>query len=77
MNKKIPIFIAVTTVATVAVYLGLENSLFFPTFFSTPITSEEAVSIIVDKLNLTKYNLNDFSTSTCISKVTVAFLNLT
>jgi hypothetical protein len=62
VNKKIPIFIAVTIVATVVVYLGLENSLFFPTFFSTPITSEEAVSIVVDKLNLTKYNPNDFST---------------
>ncbi|MFZ0515186.1 MAG: hypothetical protein WAM14_26550, partial [Candidatus Nitrosopolaris sp.] len=62
MDKKIPIFIAVAIVATVVVYLGLENSLFFPTFFSTPISSEEAVSIVVDKLNLTKYNVNDFST---------------
>ena len=62
MNKKIPIFIAVTTVATVAVYLGLEGSLLFPTFFSTPITGEDAVSIVADKLNLTKYNPNDFST---------------
>lgn len=62
MDKKIPIFIAVTIVATVFVYLGLENSLFFPTFYSTPISSEEAVSIVIAKLNLTKYNLNDFST---------------
>jgi hypothetical protein len=62
VNKKILIFIAVTTVATVAVYLGLEGSLLFPTLFSTPITGEDAVSIVVDKLNLTKYNPNDFST---------------
>jgi hypothetical protein len=62
VNKKIPIFIAVTTVATVAVYLGLEGSLLFPTFFSTPITGEDAVSIVAYKLNLTKYNPNDFST---------------
>ena len=62
MNKKIPIFIAVTIVATVVVYLGLENSLFFPTFFSTPITSDEAISIVAAKMNLTKYNLNDFLT---------------
>jgi len=62
VNKKIPIFIAVTIVATVVVYLGLENSLFFPTFFSTPITSDEAISIVAAKMNLTKYNLNDFLT---------------
>lgn len=62
MEKKIPIFIAVALIATVAVYLGLENSLLFPTFFSTPISSEEAVSIVLDKLNLTKPSLNNFTT---------------
>ena len=61
MDKKIPIFIAVAIVATVVVYLALENSLFFPTFFSAPITSDEAVSIVAHTLNLTNYDVNDFS----------------
>ena len=61
MDKKIPIFIAVAIVATVVVYLALENSLFFPTFFSAPITSDEAVSIVAHTLNLTNHDVNDFS----------------
>lgn len=61
MDKKIPIFIAVAVVATVIVYLALENSLFFPTFFSAPITSDEAVSIVAHTLNLTNYDVNNFS----------------
>ncbi len=39
-----------------------ENSLLFPTFFSIPISNEEAMSIVVHKLNITKYNVFDFST---------------
>ena len=62
VDKKIPIFIAVGVVATVVVYLGLEYSLFFPTFFSAPISSEEAVSIVAHTLNLTNYDVNEFST---------------
>jgi hypothetical protein len=61
VDKKIPIFIAVAVVATVIVYLALENSLFFPTFFSAPITSDEAVSIVAHTLNLTNYDVNNFS----------------
>ena len=63
MDKKIPISIAVAIAATVVVYLGLEGSLFFPTFFSAPITSQEAVSIVAHTLNLTNYDVNDFSAS--------------
>jgi hypothetical protein len=61
VDKKIPIFIAVAIVATLVVYLALEISLFFPTFFSTPITSEEAVSIVAHRLNLTNSDVNAFS----------------
>ena len=63
VDKKILIVIAVAIVATVVVYLGLEYSLFLPTFFSAPISSEEAVSIVAHTLNLTNYDVNDFSTS--------------
>jgi hypothetical protein len=62
VDKKIPIVIAVALVTTILVYLALENSLLFPTFFSTPISNEEAISIVVHKLNIMKYNVNDFST---------------
>ena len=61
MDKKILIFIAVAVGATVVVYLALENSLFFPTFFSAPIASEDAVSIVAHTLNLTNYDVNNFS----------------
>jgi hypothetical protein len=61
VDKKIPISIAVAIAATVVVYLGLEGSLFFPTFFSAPITSQEAVSIVAHTLNLTNYDVNHFS----------------
>jgi hypothetical protein len=61
VDKKIPIFIAVAVVATVVVYLALETSLFFPTFFSAPITSEEAISIVAHTQNLTNYDVNNFS----------------
>jgi len=49
-------------IATILVYLALQNSLLFPTFFSTPISNEEAIAIVAHKLNLTKYNVNNFST---------------
>ncbi|HET7147622.1 MAG TPA: hypothetical protein VFI73_03905 [Candidatus Nitrosopolaris sp.] len=62
VDKKIPIFIAVAIIATVVVYLGLEYSQLFPTLFSASISSEEAISVIAHTLNLTNYNVNDFST---------------
>ncbi|HYT01973.1 MAG TPA: hypothetical protein VEL70_03615 [Candidatus Acidoferrum sp.] len=58
MDKKLPI-ISIGIVTTILVYLALQNSLLFPTFFSTPISNEEAISIVAHKLNLTKYNVNN------------------
>ncbi len=48
-------------VATVFVYFGLQSSLLFPTYFSAPISADEAVSIVAHNLNLTKYRASDFS----------------
>jgi hypothetical protein len=56
------ILIAAGIVATVFVYFGLQTSLLFPTYFSTPISPDEAVSIVAHNLNLTKYRTSDFST---------------
>lgn len=61
MDRKLLILIAVGGVATVFVYFGLQNSLLFPTYFSTPISAEEAVSVVAHNLNLTKYSTRDFS----------------
>jgi len=58
VDKKLPI-ISIGIVTTILVYLALQNSLLFPTFFSTPISNEEAISIVAHKLNLTKYNVNN------------------
>jgi len=62
VDKKLAIIISIGMIATILVYLALQNSLLFPTFFSTPISNEEAIAIVAHKLNLTKYNVNNFST---------------
>lgn len=63
MDKKLPVVLGVAFFITILVYLALENSLLYPSLFSTPISSEEAVSIIAQKLNLTKDNMKHFSTA--------------
>ncbi len=62
MDKRLLILIAIGGVATVFVYFGLQNSLLFPTYFSTPITADEAVTVVAHDLNLTNYSTSDFST---------------
>jgi hypothetical protein len=47
---------------TFLVYLGLQNSLKVPALFSAPISSKEAITTVVQKENLARYNLSDFST---------------
>ena len=55
------ILVAIGGAATVFVYFGLQTTLLFPTYFSTPISADEAVSIVAHNLNLTKYTASDFS----------------
>jgi hypothetical protein len=61
MDKKIATLIAIGIAMTALVYLGLQNSLKVPALFYAPLSSEAAVAIVAQKLNLTQYNINDFS----------------
>ena len=61
MDKKILILIGIGGAATIFVYFALETTLLFPTYFSTPISAEEAVSVVAHNLKLTKYSISDFS----------------
>ena len=61
MDKKLLILIGIGGTATLFVYFALQNSLLFPTYFSTPISEEEAVSVVAHNLNLVNYSANDFS----------------
>ena len=62
MDKKIIILVGIGGIVTFLVYLGLQNSLKVPALFSAPISSKEAITMIVQKENLARYNLSDFST---------------
>ena len=61
MDKRLLILIAIGVVATISVYFALQNTLLFPTYFSTPISAQEAVSVVAHNLNLTRYSTSDFS----------------
>jgi hypothetical protein len=62
IDKKLAILAAIGLGVTFLIYLGLQNSLRVPSLFSTPISSDAAVSIVAKKQNLTLYNVNNFYT---------------
>jgi hypothetical protein len=67
MDKKLALSIAVSIVVMFLVYLGLQDSLNRPSIGRLPISSETAISIIMQeqKMNNKDFNqtdLNDFST---------------
>jgi hypothetical protein len=62
MDKKIIILVGIGGIVTFLVYLGLQNSLKVPALFSSPISSKQAITTVVQKENLARYNLSDFST---------------
>jgi hypothetical protein len=62
MDKKIAILIAIGIAVTFLIYLALQSSLKIPALFSTPISSEAAITIVAQKQNLTRYHMSDFST---------------
>jgi hypothetical protein len=62
IDKKVALLTAIGLAVTFLIYLGLQNSLRVPSLFSTPISSEAAVTIVAKNQNLTVYNANDFYT---------------
>jgi hypothetical protein len=62
IDKKVALLTTIGLAVTFLIYLGLQNSLRVPSLFSTPISSEAAVTIVAKNQNLTVYNANDFYT---------------
>ena len=63
INKKVILLILIGIGMTSLTYLALQDSLNRPSISQLPISSQTAVSIIIQQENLTQYKLNDFSTN--------------
>jgi hypothetical protein len=63
INKKVILLILIGIGMTSLTYLALQDSLSRPSISQLPISSQTAVSIIIQQENLTQYKLNDFSTN--------------
>lgn len=63
VNKKMVISISFGIGVTLLTYLALQDSLTRPSLSRLPISSQMAVSIIIQQENLTQNNFNDFSTN--------------
>jgi hypothetical protein len=63
VNKKMVISVSFGIVVMLLTYLALQDSLTRPSLSRLPISSQIAVSIIIQQENLTPNDLNDFSTN--------------
>jgi hypothetical protein len=63
VNKKMVISVSFGIAVMLLTYLALQDSLTRPSLSRLPISSQIAVSIIIQQENLTQNDLNDFSTN--------------
>jgi uncharacterized protein YpmB len=63
VNKKMILSISIGIGVMFLTYLALQDSLNRPSLNRLPISSQTAVSIIIEQENLTQHELNDFSTN--------------
>jgi uncharacterized protein YpmB len=63
VKKKMVVSISIGIGVMFLTYLALQDSLNHPSLSQLPITSETAVSIIIQKENLSGNSLKDFSTN--------------
>ncbi len=63
INKKTILLILIGVGVMFLTYLGLQESLNRPLLSQLPISSETAISIIIQQENLTENKLDDFSTN--------------
>ena len=63
VNKKMILSISIGIGVMFLTYLALQDSLNRPSLNRLPISSQTAVSIIIEQENLTQRELNDFSTN--------------
>jgi hypothetical protein len=52
IDKKFAVTVTVSILVTILVYIGIVTSLERPTLSRTPLSEENAVSIVIDKKNL-------------------------
>ena len=62
IDKKFAVTVTVSILVTILVYIGIVTSLERPTLSRTPLSEENAVSIVIDKKNLNSSDRQDFVT---------------
>jgi hypothetical protein len=62
LDKKFALTVTVSITVTVLVYIGIITSLERPTVSRTPLSEENAISIVIDNRNLTHSDQQDFVT---------------
>ena len=62
IDKKFTLTVSISILVTILVYIGIVTSLERPTLSRTPISKENAISIVIDNRNLTSSELQDFVT---------------
>jgi hypothetical protein len=62
IDKQFAVTVAISILVTILVYIGIVTSLERPTLSRTPLTEENAVSIVIDKKNLNTSDRQDFVT---------------
>jgi len=61
IDKKFAVTVTISILVTILVYIGIVTSLERPTLSRTPLSEENAVSIVIDKKNLNS-SAQDFVT---------------
>ena len=62
IDKKFALTVTISIIVTILVYIGIVTSLERPTLSRTPISKENAISIVIDSRNLTSSDRRDFVT---------------
>lgn len=60
IDKKFALTVTISVLVTILVYIGIITSLERPTLSRTPISKEEAISIVIDNRNLISSDGQDF-----------------
>lgn len=62
IDKKFALTITISILVTILVYIGIVTSLERPTLSRTPISKENAISIVINNRNLASSDRQDFVT---------------
>ena len=62
IDKKFALTVTISIFVTILVYIGIVTSLERPTLYRTPISKENAISVVIDNRNLIYSERRDFVT---------------